>query len=628
MVFQCHCAAQASNLALQQAVVTLGVLHEALVECGGLVVVTEAVGYVGGIVERPLTVLVGAGRGNCHIVRQGFLVLSLTEIAVGKQVVGLHGEEAVGELVQVVLQAGSGILKVALLIASLDGEEGGAVLLHGGDGNLGGALHVAEVLVHTVLLYVYVLHRTQRVSRLVGTRILRQQAVEGLKSFVGTLGVIVYQTLVEQRGLHIDALRILLDEVVVVGHSHLVVVAHHIGVGNLEHGLRLQWRVVVSLEYVVEVGELVTVLALRTIGEGFLVGGVVGILAFGVYHFVILHYALRKAAIHIQTVTHAVVYVVAHHHRGLVFRFGNALVEFSKRLEGFIVALLAHQHVGIGVAGLVGIGRRAAVRRQQQLVQTLLGRRYLAVAVLPLAHQVVGVGGDTRHSVDLHRFLIHLHAVFFLAAVAELYASVEQSTLVGLLEGGIALRHLLKQPDGFLVVVGGAVELGEYLFSLCLVATLGVFLQVVLERFDAAAHGVLVELTAQLGIVEEGVFLDLLVVVHLAGHLEHAAGVHLAAHAHITVAEGIEGVLRHTVAALHLAAQVYGGRVVAAQHIVAVAHLVVVVLRRAAGLLLLFLLSASGGVVLKGQLVLATVEVHLADHLLYLAALEGVLVLQ
>ena len=156
----------------------------------------------------------------------------------------------------------------------------------------------------------------------------------------------------------------------------------------------------------------------------------------------------------------------------------------------------------------------------------------------------------------------------------------------------------------------------------------GVLLEVALERLDALAHGVLVQLAAELGVVEEGVLFDAGAEAHLRGLEEHATGVLLAAGAHVAVGQQIERMLRHAVVADRLLLEVRDGVVVAAEHVVAVADLVVVVLRRAVLRLLLLGYLVQLLVLLHGLLVFAAVEVDLGHHLAHLVLAEGVLVLQ
>ena len=54
------------------------------------------------------------------------------------------------------------------------------------------------------------------------------------------------------------------------------------------------------------------ILALSTIGESFLIGGIVGIATGGGNYLVVLRYAFGEAALHVEAVAHAVVHIVEH----------------------------------------------------------------------------------------------------------------------------------------------------------------------------------------------------------------------------------------------------------------------------------------------------------------------------
>ena len=197
-----------------------------------------------------------------------------------------------------------------------------------------------------------------------------------------------------------------------------------------------------------------------------------------------------------------------------------------------------------------------------------------------------------------------------------------------MLQSRIALRNLFQQPDGILVVVCRAIEFRQNLLHLGLVARPRILLQVALHRLDILVIGGLVQFATQLGIVEQGIFLDFCIEVHLGGLEEHAPSLFLAIQPHIAVAKHIHGVLRHTVVAHRLSHQHFGGLDILTHLIVAVAYLIVVVLWRTALRLLLSGHLIHQTVFLQSFLIFSSVEINLAHHLVHFVSTESIFVFQ
>ena len=254
----------------------------------GLAIATLRIVGRGGLEEAILGV--GIVAALCHplVVGQRLVAVIGTRKGIGQVVVGLEDEETMREFLNVVGETSDGIVVIASKIAVLGSDIECRVLLHRRHGGLGGEADIGEVLLGAILLNINVLDGHQRVAGLVGASIAGQQLVEGLEGLVVAVGVVIDKPHIEQSLRHIAALRVFLDKVVVVEQRHLVVVADEVGVGNLEHGFGREGRIAVTLEYVVQAVEFLYVLALCAIAEGFLVGGIVGILTLGVDDAVIV----------------------------------------------------------------------------------------------------------------------------------------------------------------------------------------------------------------------------------------------------------------------------------------------------------------------------------------------------
>ena len=138
---------------------------------------------------------------------------------------------------------------------------------------------------------------------------------------------------------------------------------------------------------------------------------------------------------------------------------------------------------------------------------------------------------------------------FHVAGVEHFDTAVDDNALVGLVHRRAAVGDFLYQRERVLVVAGAEIKGTEYFLHLGFVLTLGVLDQIILERADGLVVGVGVELIGKLGIVKQGILLDLGVVVHLRGLEEHAACLVFAVEFDIHIAQHIEGVLCHAVVA-------------------------------------------------------------------------------
>ena len=290
-------------------------------------------------------------------------------------------DEMYGELLDIIGKSCYGIVIVASEIAVLGGEVERRILFNSRNGSLGHATYVCEVLLHPVLLDIDVFDRHQGIAGLVGSGIAGKELVECLQCLVVLLCIIVNQAYIQHSLRNKTALRILLDEVVVIEKCHLVVVADQIGIGNLEHCLWRQRRVAEFLEDVVQTVEFFDILALGAIAQCLLIGGVVGILTLSVYHPVVIAYGSVEIFTHIQAVALAVIGVKNLLAVGLCIRKSQ---EFSKFLLCTFVVFAAHIHVASRVERLGVVCRALARGGGKKTVKQLLRLAIVGQTVLRL----------------------------------------------------------------------------------------------------------------------------------------------------------------------------------------------------------------------------------------------------
>ena len=623
-------------------VVALCHLYQLAIQVESLRKVVQVIRYIGCIVERTFRVAVARSGRHCFVVRQGLFVLPVAEQAVGCIVMRLQVEQTLRELVQITLETLHRTLAIAVHILILGAHIQGAVLLHGRHVGLRGFLNIAEVFIHAVLAHIYILHCAEGVAGFVGAGIVGQQLVEHIQRLGVPVGVVVYQPHVQQCSLHKAVLRIACTEIIEVQQRHLVVVAHQIGIPYFKQRLGCQRRLVELFKYLVQIGQLVMILAHRSIRKGFLVGGIIGIRILGGNDAVVILDSLGILAVQIVAVAQTVVHIVY-----LVAVY--ALVcQAQKHLEivcgiGHIVPF--HAQITVCVKSLLVVRRRRGAAAHHKTVESLSCLLKFTQSVARLRQQIIGIGGVLGHCIDFGSLLEITRRGLHIACIEYLYAAVYHYPLVCLVHQRRTVLNLLYQRERILVVPCREIQRTEYLLHLALVPALGVLYQVVLKRTYRLVIRVGVQLIRQFGVIEQRILFDFGVIIHPRRLQEHAARLVLASQFYVHIAQHIQGILRHAVVAGGLLRKVELGRVVLVQHIMAVAYLVVAVLRGAChwlhllasggrghirhrGCLLLVAVTHGRGIIVQRILIFTAVEINLRHHLAYLVLLKHILLQQ